>query len=275
MAKHMTNQPIGIFDSGLGGLTAISEIQRLMPDENYIYFGDNARIPYGTRSREVIKKYSMQDCRFLISKGVKAILIACGTVSSNALDSLLDNFTLPIIGVVEGAAKRAVEIAEAGNGIIAVLGTDATVNSGAFKRAIEKINPSLTVVSKSCPMFVPLVENGHTAKDDIAANAISKEYLTDIIPIQPSAVILGCTHYPLLSEILEAMLPDSILISSGREAAATMKEKLLQTELLTGNGSGKTTFYTSDDITLFAKHAKRFLGSDISDNIHRTDIENY
>ncbi|HAN20301.1 MAG: glutamate racemase [Clostridiales bacterium GWF2_36_10] len=271
----MINQPIGIFDSGLGGLTAISEIQRLMPDEDYIYFGDTARIPYGTRSREVIKKYSMQDCRFLILKGVKAILIACGTVSSNALDTLTESFTLPIIGVVEGAAKRAVEVAQAGNGIIAVLGTDATINSGAFKKAIEKINPTLKVISKSCPMFVPLVENGHIAKDDIAANAIAREYLAEIEPLKPSAVILGCTHYPLLTDILEDILPDSTLISSGKEAAVTLKEKLLSIGLLTGTGCGKTLFYTSDDITLFAKHAKRFLGKDISVNIHKTDIENY
>lgn len=271
----MQNQPIGIFDSGLGGLTAVREIQRLMPGEDFIYFGDTARIPYGTRSREVIEKYSMQDCRFLLSKGVKAILIACGTVSSNALELLTKSFPLPIIGVVEGAAKRAAEIAEAGNGIIAVLGTAATIKSGSFTSAIEKINPKLKVIPKSCPMFVPLVENGYTSKKDIAAIAISHEYLDEIALQNPSAVILGCTHYPLLSNILEDIFPDSVLVSSGREAAVTMKEKLSAAGLLNGKGSGKTDFYTSDDITLFASLAKRFLGSDISNHTYKTDIETF
>jgi glutamate racemase len=271
----MSNKPIGIFDSGLGGLTAISEIKRLMPDEDYIYFGDTARIPYGTRSKEVIKKYSLQDCRFLISKNVKAILVACGTVSSNALDLLQENFSLPIIGVIEGAAKKAVSIAEKGNGIVAVLGTDATVQSGAFKNAVEKITPAIRVVQKSCPMFVPLVENGYTGRHDIAANAIANEYLSEVALLQPAAVILGCTHYPLLSDVISNVLPDSVLISSGSEAASVLKEKLLEQGLLTGSGNGKTTFYTSDDTSLFARNAKRFLGKDISDNIYKTDIENY
>ncbi|PKM62826.1 MAG: glutamate racemase [Firmicutes bacterium HGW-Firmicutes-21] len=271
----MQNQPIGIFDSGLGGLTAVNEIRRLMPDEDFIYFGDTARIPYGTRSLEVIKKYSLQDCRFLVSKGVKAILVACGTVSSNALELLKSSFSLPIIGVVEGAAKRAAEVAEQSNGIIAVLGTDATIKSGAFTKQIEKINPSLRVVSKSCPMFVPLVENGHTATDDIAANAIANEYLSEIAPQEPSAVILGCTHYPLLSDIIGSILPYSTLISSGSEAASTLKERLYATGMLNGTGNGHTVYYTSDDTMLFAKNARRFLGSDISDSIYITDIENY
>lgn len=271
----MPNKPIGIFDSGLGGLTAINEIKRLMPNEDYIYFGDTARIPYGTRSKEVIKKYSMQDCRFLISKNVKAILVACGTVSSNALDLLQKSFSLPIIGVIEGAAKKAAAIAEKGNGIVAVLGTDATVASCAFKNAVEKINPSLKVIQKSCPMFVPLVENGYTGRHDIAANAIANEYLSEIAPYRPAAVILGCTHYPLLSDIISNYLPDSVLISSGSEAAAVLREKLLEKGLLTGEGNGRTIFYTSDDPLLFARNAKRFLGKDISDNIYITDIENY
>lgn len=271
----MQNQPIGIFDSGLGGLTAVSEIQRLLPNEDFIYFGDTARVPYGTRSYEVIRKYSMQDCRFLLSKDVKAILIACGTVSSNALDLLTESFTLPIIGVVEGAAKRAAEIAENSNGIIAVLATAATIQSNSFVNAIQKINPKLEVIPKSCPMFVPLVENGHTDKEDVAANAIAEEYLSEIALQKPSAVILGCTHYPLLSDILKKILPNSELVSSGREAAIALKETLSKSGLLTGNGSGKTKFYTSDDITLFASLAKRFLGSDISEKISKTDIENF
>jgi len=271
---YMQNQPIGIFDSGLGGLTAMSEIQRLLPDEDFVYFGDTARIPYGTRSRPVIEKYSMQDCKFLLSKGVKAILIACGTVSSNALDLLEGSFSLPIIGVIEGAAGRAAEIAEAGNGIVCVLGTEATIKSNSFVNAVNKINPHLKVISKSCPMFVPLVENGYTNKDNIAANAIADEYLSEIALQKPSAVILGCTHYPLLADVIGNYLPDSALIDSGREAALILKEKLSASGLLTGSGRGNTEYYTSDDITLFASLAKRFLGSDISMNTYKTDIEN-
>ncbi len=272
----MPNRPIGVFDSGLGGLTALKQLQEFLPRENFIYFGDTARIPYGTRSLEVIKKYSLQDTRFLLSKDVKGVLVACGTVSSNALELLQETFALPIVGVVKAAAKRAVEIADkTGNKKVAVLGTYATIQSNTFTNTLLSLEPSLTVLPKACPMFVPLVENGHTSKDDIAANAIANQYLGEIAREKPSSVILGCTHYPLLSDIISSILPHSVLISSGSEAVFDLEKTLKDMDLLSANNNGKTKYYTSDDPIMFARSATTFLGKDISGEVAKIDIEDY
>ncbi|MBO4452959.1 MAG: glutamate racemase, partial [Clostridia bacterium] len=190
--------PIGIFDSGLGGLTALAELNRLMPDEKIIYFGDNARIPYGTKSVEVIKKFALQDTRFLLSRGVKAILVACGTVSSNCLPEVRAEAGIPVIGVIEPASVKAAAIAGK-DGCVAVLGTGATVKSGAYERELESLGVR-KIVSKACPMFVPLVENGYADSD--AARLIAHDYLDGLAKEKPDCVILGCTHYPILKKVI-------------------------------------------------------------------------
>lgn len=266
--------PVGVFDSGLGGLTAFAELRRLMPDEDLVYFGDNARIPYGTKSPEVIAKFAMQDVRFLMTRQVKAILVACGTVSSTCLPMLKKTLCIPIIGVVGAAAKKACEVASEGRRRIAVLGTGATIRSGAFEKEIA-LHGEFETVSRACAMFVPLVENGYTSKDDVAANAIAKEYLADIADFRPDAVILGCTHYPLLSEIISSFLPDSVLISSGYEAAHELFGVLTDKKLVNPKGHSITTFYTSDDAALFASGARAFLGRDLTHGVMFTDIERY
>lgn len=274
MSRDINSLPIGVFDSGLGGLTALSELKKILPNEDIIYFGDSARIPYGTKSRSVITKFALQDTRFLLSKGVKAILVACGTVSSNCLCEVKELAGLPVVvGVIGAAAEKAAEIAKKGNNRVAVLGTSATVNSRAYEIALEEYGVG-EIISRACPMFVPLVESWHADTEDTATNAIVSEYLSPISDSAPSAVILGCTHYPLLSSVIQKYLPTSELVSSGAEAARKLASLLAEKNLLNRNG-GKTEFYTSGGAELFAKNALTFLQDGKAITAKHIDIENY
>ncbi len=266
-------KPIGVFDSGLGGLTALGALRRLMPNEDIIYFGDSARIPYGTKSPTVIQKFALQDTRFLVSLGVKAILIACGTVSSNCLDEVQEVAGVPVVGVIGETARQAGEIAKQGKNRVAVLGTSATINSGAFEKELRK-NGVDDIINQACPMFVPLVENWHPSVDDVATNTIVSEYIAPIAKHSPDAVILGCTHYPLLAEVIAKYLPETKLISSGEAAAMGIKALLTEKKMLNDVG-GKTEFYTSGGEKLFSQNASRFLGEDIPVSAVHIDIENY
>lgn len=263
---------IGVFDSGLGGLTALREIRSELPKSDIIYFGDTARIPYGTKSKEVIDRYSLQDCTFLNSLGVDILLAACGTVSSNSLSLLKSRFDTPVFGVIEGAAQKAAETASKGNGRVLVLGTCATVESKAFEKAIYAIDSTLTVYQQACPMFVPLAESWNTSPSDEACRAVANEYLSSYASIEPSAVILGCTHYPLLSELISSFLPKSELISSGKEAARLLSYKIDELGINTQE-HGSTVFYTSDDPAQFKKSAERFFGSAITQDVYNINIE--
>lgn len=262
---------IGIFDSGLGGLTAVEELRKAMPNADFVYFGDTARIPYGTRTVETIRAYALQDCRFLMSRGVTSILVACGTVSTNALDIIRKTFPVPVVGVVEGAAKKAASVASKGKGRVLVLGTPATVKSGAFEKELNK-NGCEQVMSIPCPMFVPLAENGYTTVKHIPALEIAREYLAPALDFEPDAVILGCTHYPLLSEVISYFLPDSVLVSSGAEAVAELKDRL--TSRGEENGGGKGKYYVSDGLEGFAESARRFLHTPVTD-VTAIDINIY
>ena len=269
----MKNLPIGVFDSGLGGLTALAELKRLLPNEDIIYFGDNARIPYGTKSPEIISKFALQDTRFLLSKGVKAILVACGTVSSNCLSEVASLANIPVVGVINASAKKASEIAEKGNGSVLVLGTEATINSGAYEVALKE-NGVAEIISRACPMFVPLVENWHPSVEDSATNAVVSEYLNDVAEKQPSSAILGCTHYPLLADVIQKYLPNTKLVSSGECAANEIKEILEEKGLLNDKG-GKISFYTSGGAELFSKNASTFLQCQIDGEVAHIDIEEF
>ena len=273
MSSDMNSLPIGVFDSGLGGLTALSELKGLMPKEDVIYFGDNARIPYGTKSPEVIKKFALQDTRFLLSRNVKAILVACGTVSSNCLTDVANEAGVPVVGVIEATAKKAAETAKGGNGIVAVLGTSATVNSKAYEIALKKFGIT-EIISRACPMFVPLVESWHANENDPATNAIVSEYLSDIAEKSPAAVILGCTHYPLLSGVIKKHLPNSVLVSSGAAAAHELKRLITENGMANENG-GKISFFTSGGEALFSQNAGAFMQSDAMITAEHIDIENF
>ncbi|MFR1434155.1 MAG: glutamate racemase [Acutalibacteraceae bacterium] len=188
----MDNRPIGIFDSGLGGLTAVRQLLRLLPGEDIVYFGDTGRVPYGNRSRETIARYARQDCRFLLENDVKLLIAACGTVSSAAAD-ILEEMPVPAFGVVEPAAKAAVEATHSGR--IGVIGTSATVRSGAFQRCITDLRQDVQVIMQACPLFVPLVENGWIDREDPVARGMAERYLQPLREQRIDTLILGCTHF--------------------------------------------------------------------------------
>ncbi len=260
---------IGIFDSGLGGLTALKELLCLTPGEPLVYFGDTGRVPYGTRSAATIVKYASQDAAFLLSQGVDAILVACGTVSTTALRELKEALPVPVIGVVEPAAEAAVKATK--NGKIAVIGTPATIRTGSFETALRERMPDATIISRPCPLFVPLVESGFTAPDCEITRLICEHYLAPIRESGADTLILGCTHYPLLAPIISAVLPGVTLISSGAEAAKAMIA--LRGQKTEGHAS--VAYYVSDDPALFIASAGNFLGYDISDEVQKIDIERY
>ena len=260
---------IGLFDSGLGGLTGFRALRELLPGRDLLYFGDTARVPYGTKSREVIRRFALQDTRFLLSKAVSAVLVACGTVSSNALDLLEQTFSTPFVGVVAPASEKAAEIACGAGGRVLVLGTAATVRSDSYKKALLQIDPKLEVKQVACPLFVPLAENRHTAKGDIAATAIAREYLEPFADFRPDAMILGCTHFPLLSDVIADVLPAPVQVSAGEEAAKKMAALVGDCE-----GVGESLFFTSDDAASFGEAAELFLGSPVEKAFH-VNIEEY
>lgn len=242
---------IGIFDSGVGGLGAVGELSRIRPDLDLIYFGDTARLPYGTRSAEAVRRYAAQDAAFLLKKGVDAILIACGTASSAALPELCDSLDVPVIGVVEPAAAEAVAASK--NKKIAVLGTQGTVASGAYERAILALCPEAEVTSVACPLLVPMVENGFMGSE-LCRLALS-EYLARPIAAGCDTVLLGCTHYPLLTEDILSLWKGVKTVDAGR-AGARAVSALVERKNESG---GKIELYTSDFSQGFFEIASRFL----------------
>ncbi len=260
---------IGIFDSGLGGLSALKEVRRLLPSADIVYFGDTGRVPYGTRSRNTIIKYAMQDMNFLLSHNVDSVLIACGTVSSNAIEVLREKFPgTKIIGVIESGAKAAVRATK--NKLVGITGTGATVNSRAFEKCLLSLDSGIKTVSTACPMFVPLVENGFISPDDEVTRLVAKRYLADIKNAGCDTLILGCTHFPIISGAIAKELPDVNLINVSAEAA-----KELCNELGNVSENGHTEYFVSDEPTGFEATASIFLDENISGNVTRIDIEKY
>lgn len=266
----MDNRPIGVFDSGLGGLTVVRQMFAAMPHERIVYFGDTGRVPYGTRSRETIEKYARQDSRFLLGCGVKLIIAACGTVSSVA-PHVLDELPVPGLGVVEPAANAALRAT--GSGRIGVLGTPATIRSQAFERRLSAAGAQ--VFTQACPLFVPLVENGWIGRDDEVTRLTAQRYLEPLQNRGIDTLILGCTHFPLLAGILSDILgPGVRLIDAGRETAAACAHLLQENGLLCGGaGAGGGTFYVSDRPEDFSHVAGLFLGREVEGDVRTVDIE--
>lgn len=261
---------IGVFDSGLGGLTAVKELQKLMPYEDIAYFGDTGRVPYGTRSRETIIQYAIQDVRFLLTRKVSRILIACGTVSSTALDALRSEFDIPILGVVEAAVEKA--LSETKNGNIAVIGTSATIKSAAYERAILKRNSGIKITARACPLFVPLVENGFIEGD--IPRLTAEHYLKDIRNSGADTIILGCTHYPILAKVISEVLPGVTLVSAGAEAARSL-HNMMKNELADGGKCGVTEYYVSDSTESFLATAEAFLQTPVRGNVTQININSF
>ena len=265
----MDRRAIGIFDSGLGGLTAVREMRKLLPGEQIIYFGDTGRVPYGGRSEETIIRYAKQDIRFLESFDIKAILVACGTVSSH-LSKFSGELKLPVLGVVEPAAAEAKRLTK--NRRIGVIGTAATVRSGCYERSLGMGVETLAV---ACPLFVPLVENGRTRPGDIVIETVAREYLEPLREFGCDTLILGCTHYPLLREVIAATLPGVQLVDSGAAGAGAMAALLRSRELLTCETDGAVEYHVSDDPAGFDRLASLFLGVAVDASAEKVDIENY
>ncbi|MBO5019278.1 MAG: glutamate racemase [Clostridia bacterium] len=259
---------IGVFDSGLGGLTVVKELSVFLPDENIVYFGDTGRVPYGTRSRETIRKYAAQDERFLLTHNVKTIIAACGTVSSVASDTAKD-LPVPFFEVVSHAAKEAV--ATTRNKKIGVIGTAATIKSGQHERFIKSIMPEAEVIACSCSMFVPLVEEGWYNADDIVVLETVRRYLEPIINAKVDTLILGCTHYPVLSDAIRRVVGEDVtLINAGIATAKAVKEYLNQNKMLNDSGVvGINEFYVSDKPDSFRRIASVLL----NDNIDEGKVE--
>jgi len=269
----MDNRPIGVFDSGLGGLTAVKALRNILPNENIVYFGDTARVPYGTRGVETIKKFAVSDLKFVNSLGVKAVLAACGTVSSVALSELKTESKVYITGVVEATAKKALVTTK--NGIIGIIGTSATIKSSSYVKYISEQNPSVKTVSKACPLFVPLVENGYVSSGNPVVQYVVSEYLSAIKESGADTVILGCTHYPILKEAIGNFLGENVaLIDSGEESASEIAEYLQANNLLNEQCcNGTIEYYVSDNVDGFAENAGVFLSEEISGSVKKADIE--
>lgn len=268
----MDNRPIGVFDSGLGGLTVVRQLMRLLPSEDIVYFGDTGRVPYGNRSRETLIKYTRQDCRFLLGQNVKRIIAACGTASSVA-PHVLRSLPVKAGGVVEQAADAAVRATR--NGKIGVLGTQATIHSGSFQGRIGEQRPDAAVYPQACPLFVPLVESGWIGRDDEITILTARRYLEPLKAAGVDTLILGCTHFPLLAPIIgDVMGENVVLIDSGKTAAEDCARQLRQDDALNRTKkAGELHFYVSDRPENFLSVASIFLGGEVTGDIHTLDIE--
>ncbi|MBU3877633.1 glutamate racemase [Faecalicatena sp. AGMB00832] len=266
--------PIGVFDSGVGGLTVVREMIRQLPNENIVYFGDTARVPYGSKSQKTIIRFSEQIIRFLKKKQVKAIVIACNTASALALDAVRDEFDVPILGVVIPGARAAVEATQ--NYKVGVVGTDATVQSGMYTKVIRGMNPDITVIEKACPLFVPLVEEGF--KEHQVTREIIDYYLDSMKKTDIDAMILGCTHYPLLRSKIRAYMGDKIQIVNPAYETAMDLKRLLEEQDMVNDGTkaphSSYEFFVSDAAEKFRQFANTVMPFDISET-NVVNIEEY
>lgn len=272
--ENRKTAPVGVFDSGVGGLTVAREISRQLPNENIVYFGDTARVPYGSKSQNTIIRFSEQIIRFLKTKDVKAIVIACNTASALALDAVRDEFDLPIMGVVIPGARAAVEATK--NRKVGVVGTDATVQSGMYTKVIHGMAPDITVIEKACPLFVPLVEEGF--KEHPVTGEIIEYYLESMRSTDIDAMILGCTHYPLLRSRIREYMGDKIQIVNPAYETAMDLKRLLKEQGMANDGAtpqhSRYSFYVSDAAEKFRRFANTVMPFDVP-TTNVVNIEEY
>lgn len=254
----MNNAPIGIFDSGVGGLTVAGAIFTALPQDSTIYFGDTARVPYGPKSPRTVTRYSHEILDWLLGQGVKAVVVACNTSTAHALPSLVRSAPVPVVGVVEPGARAAVEATRTGR--IGVIGTVGTINSSAYEQAIQRLLPKAVVLQQSCPLLVPLAEEGWF--DHPAAELIALEYLAFLMENEIDTLVLGCTHYPLLKPLLSRILgPEVTLIDSAEQTARAVGDVLTQLGLQAAPDVSPThRFFVSDEEDRFLEVGRRFLG---------------
>lgn len=273
--ENIASAPVGVFDSGVGGLTVAREIMRQLPNEKIVYFGDTARVPYGSKSKDTVLRYSRQIVRFLTTKGVKAIVVACNTASALALEEIRHEIDMPIIGVVKPGAKVAAD--NTVNKRVGIIATEATVNSKIYTDYIKRQNPDITVIEKACPLFAPLVEEGWL-KDSVTEE-VARRYLEDLQKENIDSLVLGCTHYPLLRNMIGKIMGDSVnLVNPAYETAVSLGELLEKQNIAAGNenryASEMYDFYVSDAAEKFKRFANSILPFRI-ETIEQINIEEY
>jgi glutamate racemase len=252
------SRPIGVFDSGIGGLTVLKELAARLPGEDFIYLGDTARLPYGTKSNEVIIRYSRENTEFLLAKGIKLLVVACNTSSAVALGEIERHTMVPVIGVIEPGARAAVKASRTGK--IGVIGTEATIASGAYTRAIQNLKARAEIYTRACPLLVPLVEEGWT-DNDIAERTVT-HYLESLKASGIDTLLLGCTHYPLLRGMFERVLGPGVRITDSAVAtAAAVCEKLATLKLTRRDGGGAQSFFVTETPDRFVRVGRRFIGA--------------
>lgn len=268
----MSWKAIGIFDSGIGGLTVLKELVKAMPQEDTIYLGDTARVPYGTKSPETVIRYSREIASFLAKRDIKLLVVACNTASAVSLETLQEQFPIPVVGVIEPGARRAAAVTRSGR--VGVIGTEGTVRSSAYMRAIKKVNPDIEVISRPCPLFVPLAEEGWT--DNEVARLTARSYLDGLREAGVDTLVLGCTHYPLLKKtIAQVMGDDVLLVDSAEETARTVQEILQDLSLLRPTvEKGNHHYFVTDVPAGFIRIGNRFLGGAL-DDVHQVNLEEY
>lgn len=264
------SNPIGIFDSGIGGLTVVKSVNTYLPSESIIYFGDTARVPYGSKSNSTIIEYALQDAQFLAKKNVKLIIVACNTASAVAIDELKSKFEIPIIGMINPGAKTAIN--ETKNKRIGVIGTETTILNKAYSKAINKIDKEIKVFEKACPLFVPLAEEGWI--NHPATKLIAEEYLSELKKENIDTLILGCTHYPILKDVIQEVIGKNVkLIDSGSAASVEVNEYLEGRGIKNfQHNIGKYEYYVSDVPKKFKEIADRFLGKEL-EFIEKVELE--
>ncbi len=270
--KNKNKQPIGVFDSGLGGLTVVKQLQRILPNEYLVYFGDTARIPYGTKSKWLIQRFAMEDALFLLDFNIKILVVACNTASSSALPVLQDRLDIPVVGVVEPGAHAAV--AATRNKKIGVIGTSATIASGSYARSLKALMPQAEIFNQACPLLVSLVEEGWL--DDEVTVLTLKKYLKPLMEARVDTIILGCTHYPLLEPVIRRIVgPEVTLIDSGKETAKAVQQILKDHQLLNPDSKkGEDQYFVSDSPEAFAKVGSLFLGKPLP-GVKRVDFDRF
>jgi glutamate racemase len=253
-------RPIGVFDSGIGGLTVLRELIARLPGEDFVYLGDTARLPYGTKSSEVIQRYSRENAEFLLAKGIKMLVVACNTSSAVALHEISRDTIVPVVGVIEPGAAAAVKASR--NGRIGVIGTEATITSGAYTRAIHALRARAEIYTRACPLLVPLVEEGWT-DNEIAERTVA-HYLESLKQSGIDTLLLGCTHYPLLRGLFERVLgPRVRIVDSATATAACVDERLDALRLKRGAGRGSCSFFVTETPDRFVRVGRRFLGPQV------------
>jgi glutamate racemase len=270
LGKDRRRQPIGVFDSGLGGLTVVKEMVDRLPHESILYFGDTARVPYGTKSPDTIRRFSREAAHFLLGREVKMLVVACNTASAHALDVLAQETPVPVVGVIEAGARAAHHASESGR--IGVIGTAGTIASGAYDRAVRALRPAVEVYAQACPMFVPLVEEGMA--DHEAARLIAQDYLAPLRDLDIDTLVLGCTHYPAMRRLIgEVMGPAVRLIDSAEETALDVARILREHDLLSpGDQPAAREFMVSDLPLRFRRVGRLFVG-DMIDVVEKVEVE--